>query len=41
MATCSGSSDKTAALLATEEDIREGRTIDADEARKRFGTWDE
>ncbi|QSG07429.1 ribbon-helix-helix domain-containing protein [Halapricum desulfuricans] len=33
--------DELVALLAAEEDIREGRTLTADEARERFGTDDE
>lgn len=30
--------DELVALLQAEEDIREGRTMSADEARERFGT---
>lgn len=30
--------DELIALLQAEEDIREGRTMNADEARKQFGT---
>jgi Arc/MetJ-type ribon-helix-helix transcriptional regulator len=30
--------DELIALLQAEEDIREGRTMSADEARERFGT---
>ncbi len=33
--------DELVALLTAEEDIREGRTLTADEARERFGTDDE
>jgi Arc/MetJ-type ribon-helix-helix transcriptional regulator len=33
--------DELVALLDAEEDIRDGRTMDADEARDRFGTSDE
>jgi Arc/MetJ-type ribon-helix-helix transcriptional regulator len=33
--------DELVALLDAEEDIRDGRTMDADEARDRFGTDDE
>ena len=33
--------DELVALLEAEEDIREGKTMRADEARKRFGTSDE
>ena len=33
--------DELIALLKTEEDIREGATMSADEARERFGTDDE
>lgn len=33
--------DELVALLAAEADIREGRTMSADEARERFGTTDE
>lgn len=32
--------DELIALLEAEEDIRDGRTMDADEARERFGTDD-
>jgi Arc/MetJ-type ribon-helix-helix transcriptional regulator len=30
--------DELVALLRAEEDVREGRTMSADEARERFGT---
>jgi Arc/MetJ-type ribon-helix-helix transcriptional regulator len=30
--------DELVALLQAEEDVREGRTMSADEARERFGT---
>jgi Arc/MetJ-type ribon-helix-helix transcriptional regulator len=33
--------DELVALLETEEDIREGRTTSAEEARERFGASDE
>jgi Arc/MetJ-type ribon-helix-helix transcriptional regulator len=33
--------DELIALLAAEEDVKEGRTMTADEARARFGTDDE
>ena len=33
--------DELIALLETEEDLREGATMSADEARERFGTDDE
>jgi Arc/MetJ-type ribon-helix-helix transcriptional regulator len=33
--------DELVALLEAEEDIREGRTTSAEEARERFGTSDE
>ena len=33
--------DELLALLAAEEDVREGRTMGAEEARERFGTDDE
>ncbi|QLH77012.1 CopG family transcriptional regulator [Halosimplex rubrum] len=33
--------DELVALLRAEEDVREGRTMSADEARERFGTDDE
>jgi Arc/MetJ-type ribon-helix-helix transcriptional regulator len=33
--------DELIALLAAEEDVREGTTMSADEARERFGTDDE
>ena len=33
--------DELVALLEAEEDIREGRTTSAEEARERFGTGDE
>ncbi|CCQ33118.1 CopG family transcriptional regulator protein [Halorhabdus tiamatea SARL4B] len=33
--------DELVALLESEEDIREGRTTSAEEARERFGTNDE
>jgi Arc/MetJ-type ribon-helix-helix transcriptional regulator len=33
--------DELIALLRAEEDLREGRTMSADEARERFGTDDE
>lgn len=33
--------DELVALLAAEEDMREGQTLTADEARERFGTSDE
>lgn len=33
--------DELVALLQAEEDIREGQTMSADEARQRFGTGDE
>jgi Arc/MetJ-type ribon-helix-helix transcriptional regulator len=33
--------DELVALLDAEEDIREGRTIDAEQARERFETTDE
>lgn len=33
--------DELIALLETEEDIREGRTMSADEAREQFGTDDD
>jgi Arc/MetJ-type ribon-helix-helix transcriptional regulator len=33
--------DELVALLAAEEDVREERTLSADEARERFGTADE
>jgi Arc/MetJ-type ribon-helix-helix transcriptional regulator len=33
--------DELVALLAAEEDVRDGRTMSADEARERFGTSEE
>jgi Arc/MetJ-type ribon-helix-helix transcriptional regulator len=33
--------DELVALLDAEDDIRNGRTMDADDARNRFGTTDE
>ena len=33
--------DELVALLQAEEDVREGRTTSAEEARDRFGTSDE
>ena len=33
--------DELVALLQAEEDVREGRTMSAEEARDRFGTDDE
>jgi len=33
--------DELVALLEAEEDIREGRTLSAEEARERFGTDDD
>lgn len=33
--------DELIALLEAEEDIREGKTLSADEAREQFGTDDE
>jgi Arc/MetJ-type ribon-helix-helix transcriptional regulator len=33
--------DELIALLAAEEDVRDGRTMTADEAREQFGTDDE
>jgi Arc/MetJ-type ribon-helix-helix transcriptional regulator len=33
--------DELVALLAAEEDVRDGRTMGAEEARERFGTSDE
>lgn len=33
--------DELIALLAAEADVRDGRTMTADEARERFGTDDE
>ncbi|WP_367176306.1 ribbon-helix-helix domain-containing protein [Haloarcula rubripromontorii] len=33
--------DELIALLAAEEESREGKTMDAEEARERFGTSDE
>lgn len=33
--------DELVRLLEAEEDIREGKTMSADEARERFGTSDE
>ncbi|MFC6862816.1 ribbon-helix-helix domain-containing protein [Halomicroarcula sp. GCM10025817] len=33
--------DELIALLEAEEDVREGKTMSADEARKQFGTSDE
>jgi len=33
--------DELIALLAAEEDVRDGQTMTADEARERFGTNDE
>ncbi|WP_435348688.1 ribbon-helix-helix domain-containing protein [Haloarchaeobius sp. HRN-SO-5] len=33
--------DELIALLTAEEDVREGQTMSADEARERFGTDDE
>ncbi|QLH81441.1 ribbon-helix-helix domain-containing protein [Halosimplex pelagicum] len=33
--------DELVALLRAEEDVQEGRTMNADEARERFGTDDE
>jgi len=33
--------DELVALLEAESDVREGKTIGADEARERFGTSDE
>jgi Arc/MetJ-type ribon-helix-helix transcriptional regulator len=33
--------DELVALLAAEEDIRDGKTLNADAARERFGTSDE
>ena len=33
--------DELIALLHAEDDIREGRTMSADDARERFGTDDE
>lgn len=33
--------DELIALLEAEEDIREGKTMSADEAREQFGTDDE
>ena len=33
--------DELVALLEAETDVREGRTVDAETARERFGTSDE
>jgi len=33
--------DELVALLEAETDVREGRTVDAEAARERFGTSDE
>jgi len=33
--------DELVSLLAAEEDVRDGETLSAEEARKRFGTDDE